>query len=50
MLYRRLIQGRADPSFTVSGQRLLNIIGRSLSHWGETELMEEFALLSGGAN
>ena len=49
MLYHRLIQGRADPSFTVSGQRLLNIIGRSLSHWGENELMEELARQGGGA-
>ena len=34
MVYKRIIQGRADPSFTVSGHRLLLIIGRALSFSG----------------
>ena len=29
MLYRKLIQGKADPSMSVSGERLLQIIGRT---------------------
>ena len=34
MVYRRLIQGRADPDMSVSGQRLLHIIDRTMSHSG----------------
>jgi hypothetical protein len=30
MVYKKLIQGRSDPSMTVSGERLLRIIGRAL--------------------
>ncbi|MDR1932650.1 MAG: hypothetical protein LBQ57_07515 [Spirochaetales bacterium] len=32
MAYRKLIQGRNDPALTVSGERLLRIIGRVLDH------------------
>ena len=35
MLYRKLIQGRADPAMTVSGPRLLRITGRTLNFAGE---------------
>ena len=35
MIYRKVIQGRADPAMNVSGQRLLQIIGRTLSYAGE---------------
>jgi len=31
MVYRKLIQGRADPAMIVSGPRLLQITGRTLS-------------------
>ena len=34
MVYRKLIQGRADPDMNVSGQRLLQIIGRVMSSAG----------------
>ncbi|GHV72074.1 hypothetical protein AGMMS49928_27400 [Spirochaetia bacterium] len=37
MTYRKLIQGRNDPSLTVSGERLLRIIGRTLEYVGEAE-------------
>jgi hypothetical protein len=37
LVYRRLIQGRNDPALTVSGSRLLRIIGRVLDYRGETE-------------
>jgi hypothetical protein len=36
-VYRRLIQGRNDPALTISGERLLRIIGRVLDYRGETE-------------
>ena len=35
MVYRKIIQGRADPAMTVSGTRLLHIIGRSLAYSGD---------------
>jgi len=35
MIYHKLIQGRAYPSMTVSGPRLLHIIGRASSHAAE---------------
>ena len=47
MIYRRIIQGRADPAMTISGQRLLRIIGRALNYSGEEERLDE--LLSAGA-
>jgi hypothetical protein len=34
MIYRKLIQGRADEGFAVSGDRLLHIIGRVLKYTG----------------
>ena len=37
MIYLELIQGRAYPSYQVSGRRLLQIIGRALTHAGENE-------------
>ena len=37
LIYRRLIQGRADPAMKVSGERLLQIIGRTLSYAGERD-------------
>ena len=48
LLHRKIIQGRADPAMTVSGQRLMQILGRALSHSGENELMDEALLRSGG--
>jgi len=39
MVYRKIIQGRSDPGMTVSGLRLLQIIGAALSHSGEAELL-----------
>ena len=35
LLYQKLIQGRSDPAFTVSGDRLLRIIGRVLDYKGD---------------
>jgi hypothetical protein len=32
LVYRRLIQGRNDPALTVSGERLLRILGRALDY------------------
>ena len=40
MIYHRLIQGKADPAMTVSGQRLLHILGRTLTFTGEEEWFE----------
>lgn len=37
MIYQKLIQGRADSSMEVSGRRLLQIIGKTLSQIGEQE-------------
>jgi hypothetical protein len=34
LLYRKIIQGRADEGFTVSGERLLRIIGQALALTG----------------
>ena len=34
MVYRKLIQGKADPSMSVSGERLLQIIGRTQDYVG----------------
>ena len=48
MLHRRIIQGRADPAMTVSGQRLMQIIGSALSYSGENELMDARLSRSGG--
>jgi hypothetical protein len=40
LLHRRLIQGRADQGFTVSGERLLQIIGRVLQYSGEDSRLD----------
>jgi hypothetical protein len=32
LLYLKIIQGRADGNFTVSGDRLLQILGRALQY------------------
>jgi hypothetical protein len=40
MVYKKLIQGRSDPGFTVSGERLLHIIGRALRYSGEDERLD----------
>jgi hypothetical protein len=37
LLYRGLIQGRADPDFTVSGPRLLQIIERTMEYIEEKD-------------
>ncbi|MDR0586325.1 MAG: hypothetical protein LBG26_03705 [Treponema sp.] len=42
MVYKKLIQGRGDPGFTVSGERLLRIIGRTLHYSGEDELLDRW--------
>jgi len=41
LIYRRIIQGRADPAMNVSGQKLMQIIGRTLRYTGESELSGE---------
>jgi hypothetical protein len=41
LLHLRLIQGRSDEGFTVSGERLLQIIGRALRHAGEDSRLDE---------
>jgi hypothetical protein len=40
MLYKKIIQGRADPGMKVSGQRLLQIIGRALNYSGDSESLD----------
>ena len=37
MIYRKLIQGRADPDMCVSGQRLLQIIDRTQNYTGDSD-------------
>jgi hypothetical protein len=32
LVYRRLIQGRNDPALTLSGERLLRILGRAMDY------------------
>ncbi|MDR1596824.1 MAG: hypothetical protein LBR99_03865 [Treponema sp.] len=34
LTYRKILQGRNDPSLTVSGERLLLILGRTLDYTG----------------
>jgi hypothetical protein len=34
LLYHKIIQGRSDEGFTLSGERLLGIIGRALAFTG----------------
>jgi hypothetical protein len=34
LAYRKIVQGRNDPSLSVSGERLLLILGRVLDHTG----------------
>ena len=41
LLYHGLIQGRADPDFTVSGPRLLQIIGRAIEYTEENSAAGE---------
>lgn len=45
--YRKVIQGRADPAMEVSGNRLLQIMGRALNRTGENEKLD--AALAGGS-
>lgn len=40
MVYKKLIQGSSDPGFTVSGERLLHIIGAALRYSGEDEQLD----------
>ncbi|MDR2210900.1 MAG: hypothetical protein LBO65_05445 [Spirochaetaceae bacterium] len=40
MVYKKIIQGRGDPGFTLSGERLLHIIGRTLRYSGEDERLD----------
>jgi hypothetical protein len=40
MVYQKIIQGRADPSMAVSGERLLQIISRVLSYTDQDSLLE----------
>ena len=40
MIYRRLIQGKADPNMSVSGPRLLQIISKSLSYAGKDDILD----------
>ena len=51
MLYRKLIQGRANSSMKVPGRRFLQILGRALNYAGEREEMDALLLnLRGGLN
>jgi hypothetical protein len=44
MVYQQYIQGNTDPQFTISGERLLRVLGRVLSRSGEDgRLAEEMA-------
>jgi hypothetical protein len=40
LLHLKLIQGRADENFTLSGERLLQILGRVLQYTGEDRRLE----------
>jgi len=48
LIYRRIIQGRSYASMTVSGTRLLQIIGSCLNYTGENEELDR--VLLGGSN
>ena len=48
MIYRKIIQGRSDPAMPVSGQRLLQIIGRALDYSGENEELDAEIARGGG--
>jgi hypothetical protein len=37
LVYLKVIQGRTEPGFTVSGERLMAVIGRALDHTGRGE-------------
>jgi hypothetical protein len=50
MLYRKLITGPVDENMRVSGERLLQIIGRTLNYSGEREEMDAMILNSGVFN
>jgi hypothetical protein len=41
MVYRAFIQGEADPGFTVSGERLLRILGRILNSTGQDRELDD---------
>jgi hypothetical protein len=46
LLQLRIIQGRADENFTVSGERLLHIIAQALRYSGEDGRMDAALLLA----
>jgi hypothetical protein len=48
LLHLKIIQGRADGNFAVSGERLLQIIGRALQHTGEDGRLEAELLTTAG--
>jgi hypothetical protein len=48
LLHLRLIQGRADENFTLSGERLLQILGRTLQYTGEDRRLEAELLAAAG--
>ena len=50
MVYLRLMQGRVDANMRLSGQRFLQILGRTLNYTGEREAMDELLRESGGIN
>jgi hypothetical protein len=35
LVYRGILEGRVDPAQTLSGERLLYVMGRALELWGE---------------
>jgi hypothetical protein len=41
MVYKRLLQGRNDPAVTLSGERLLRIIGRALDFNGSDQRLAQ---------
>jgi hypothetical protein len=47
LLYLKIIQGRADGNFTVSGERLLQILGRALQYTGDRPAAEALTVPAG---
>jgi hypothetical protein len=48
LLYLKIIQGRANEGFTVSGERLLQIIGRASQYSGEDRRLDAELAEGGG--
>ena len=50
MIYQKLILGRTDANMNLSGQRFLQILGRTLNYSGERERMDTVMRNNGAAN